>query len=166
MKKLLLAAIIAVSSSSALAASTISPFNLNWFNNPVPNTTYQTTDHADGIFVLEFFANFCGACNENAPNVDEMSANYANEPRVQVLDMNLDASDTEISRWVARHHPNHPVLKGARSVWPQVGSQYIPTMLITDCHGVEQFRYVGAWDSATKAAIKAKIDAMLAVPCI
>jgi hypothetical protein len=165
MKKLLLAAFIGISSTSAFAASTISPFNLPWVNNPARDTIYKTTDHADGVYVLEFFANFCGACNENAENVDEMAADYADQARVQVLDMSLDTSDREIATWISHHQPNHPVLKGARTAWGQVGSQYIPTMLVTDCHGVEKFRYTGVWDSATKATIKAKIDALLAETC-
>ncbi len=166
MKKFVLAAIIAVSSSQALAA-TISPFNLPWVNNPTRDTIYKTADHADGVFVLEFFANFCGACNENAGNVDELTEQYADQARVQVLDVGLDSSDREIGAWIARHQPNHPVLKDVgRTVWGQVASQYIPTVIVTDCKGVEKFRYVGVWDAATKATIHATIDGLLATPCI
>lgn len=165
MKKFLLAAVIAVSSSSAFAA-TISPFNLPWVNNPARDTIYKTTDHADGVYVLEFFANFCGACNENAANVDELATAYGDQARVQVLDMGLDSSDREIASWIARHQPNHPVLKDTgRGVWGQVGSQYIPTVVITDCHGAEKFRFVGVWDAGTKATIHSTIDALLAQPC-
>jgi cytochrome c biogenesis protein CcmG/thiol:disulfide interchange protein DsbE len=163
MKKLFLAAVLALSSTSAFA---ISPFELPWVNNPARDTIYKTSDHANGVFVLEFFANFCGACNENAPNVDALAEHYADEPRVLVLDMAIDTNDREIAAWIARHQPNHPVLKDVgRAVWREVATQYIPTVVITDCNGVEKYRYTGAWTSSVKATIKSKIDALLAETC-
>ncbi len=163
MKKFILAAIIAASSTSAFA---ISPFNLPWVNNPARDTIYKTSDHADGVYILEFMANFCGACNENAGNVDELATMYAGNARVQVLDMSLDSNDREIASWIARHQPNHPVLKDvSRTVWREVGSQYIPTVVITDCRGVEKFRFTGVWDAGTKATMKSTIDGLLAETC-
>lgn len=164
MKRLLLSVVALCASSSALA---ITSFDMPWVNHPVRDTRYVSTDHADGIFVMEFAANFCGACNENAPNVDQLATDYSGEPRVQVLDTLIDSDDREIARWIARHRPNHPVLKDVgRRVWAQLNESYIPTMIITNCRGEVQYRHTGGWDAATKRAIRAKIDQMLGETCV
>lgn len=163
MKRLLIAASLFAVSSSAFA---IAPFSLPWKNHAVRDTQYKTADHVDGVFVLEFGANFCSYCNENAPNVAQLTTDYIAEPRVQVLDVLTDQSDTEITRWITRHRPNHPVLKDVgRAVWNQVGEQYIPTVVITDCHGEVQYKHTGVWGTAEKREMKSVIDGLLAETC-
>lgn len=165
MKRLLVAASLFIASSSAFAV-TISPFSLPWKNHAVRDTVYKTADHADGVFVLEFGANFCSYCNENAPNVDQLATDYAAEPRVQVLDVLTDQSDAEITRWITRHRPNHPVLKDVgRAVWLQVGERYIPTVVVTDCLGEVQYKHTGVWSATEKRAIRDTIDSLLAAGC-
>jgi len=159
----LLALLAFVVSSNAFA---IDPFNMPWKNHPTRDTIYKSSDHPNGIFVLEFHANFCGACNENAANVDELAEHYKDEARVQVLDVSLDRDDREIAAWIRRHQPNHPVVKDeGRRVWNQVGEQYIPTVVIIDCNGQEAFRYTDVWSAAVKSQIRAAIDGLLAVDC-
>lgn len=163
MNRLLLASAALMISSSAFA---IAPFSKPWTNHPDRNVNYVSADHPNGIFVMEFAANFCGACNENASNVDAMATAYASEDRVQVLDVLIDSSDSEVARWNARHHPNHPVLKDvSRTIWAELQEQYIPTMIVTDCHGDIKYRHTGGWDASTKAAIKATINGLLAETC-
>lgn len=164
MRRILVAAVLALCSSSAFA---IEPFSLPWVNHPTRGTNYSTSDHPGGIFVLEFLANFCSACNENAEHVDALATKYASEPRVQVLDMSIDRNDREIATWIRNHQPNHPVLKDVdRRVWSQVGEQYIPTVVILDCRGQEHFRFTGGpWDADTTARIHGVIDSLLATDC-
>jgi thiol-disulfide isomerase/thioredoxin len=163
MKRLAFVFACAMASNSAFA---LSAFEMPWKNADTTGAVYKSADHADGVFVLEFFANFCGPCNQNAANVDEMAEFYAEQERVQVLDIGIDTSDTEISRWIAAHHPNHPVLKDVgRTLWKELGGQYIPTMVVTDCHGEIVFQHTGVWDSSVKRQIKAKVDGLLAETC-
>ena len=159
-----------IASAAAFLVSTsawaITTFDLPWVNHPVRDTRYVSADHTDGVFILEFSANFCGACNENAPNVDSMADAYADEARVQVLDMMIDQDDREIARWIANHRPNHPVLKDvARRVWAQLGERYIPTMVVTDCHGEIKFKYTGVWTASVQRQIKSAVDGLLAETC-
>ncbi|MBI4405008.1 MAG: TlpA family protein disulfide reductase [Deltaproteobacteria bacterium] len=149
--------------TSALA---IKPFSLPWKNNPQPDAIYNMADHPNGIFVMEFFANFCGPCNMNAANVDELAYDYKDEARVQVLDTALDSDENEIKTWIAKHNPNHPVVKDVnREIWRQVGGQYIPTMIVTDCHGTIQFQYTGTWGESIKQQIRSVIDGLLQENC-
>ena len=163
MRRVLMSAVAFLVSTSALA---ITPFEMPWVNHPVRDTKYVSADHPDGVFVLEFAANFCSYCNDNAPNVDRMATDYAAEPRVQVLDVLIDQSDSEIARWIGRHRPNHPVLKDVgRTTWTQVGERYIPTMVVTDCNGEIKFKYTGVWSPSVQRQIKDVVDGLLAGTC-
>jgi peroxiredoxin len=164
MNRVVLAAVLGLGSSSAFA---LSPFEMPWKNADAPNAVYKSSDHPNGIFVLEFLANFCSDCNRNAPNVDEMATYYADEKRVQVLDVSIDTKDTEIARWIAAHHPNHPVLKDVgKKLWKELGGEYIPTVAVTDCNGRIRYQYVDFWTAAVKAEIKATVDQLLAETCV
>jgi len=163
MKAALLAVALGLASSQAFA---ITPFSLPWKNAPTSGAQYNTADHPNGVFVLEFYANFCGACNDNATNVNALATAYQSNDRVQVLDMSLDTSEREISIWINKHAPNHPVLKDGNSVvWDQIHENYIPTTVVMDCHGDVQLKHTGVWDDATVQEIHAAVDGLLAQDC-
>lgn len=166
MRGSLLAIAIAALSSKAAFGATIKPFSIPWMNHATAGTKYATADHPGGVFVLEFYANFCGACNENADNVDALAEAYKDEPRVQVLDVSLDTSNREIKAWIFNHQPNHPVVKDeGHTLWNQVNEEYIPTAVVTDCHGDIKWRNTGVWDRATVADLKRVVDGLLAQTC-
>ena len=163
MGRFIFAAFLAVLSSSALA---ITPFDLPWKNNPAHDARYRTTDHVDGVFVLEFFANFCGACNSNAANVDELADSYHDQARVQVLDMGLDTEESEIQEWIDTHQPNHPVLQDAsREVWDQIGADAIPTVVVMDCKGNIKYQVTSVWSQSIKSRIHQAVDGLLQQGC-
>ena len=165
MKRLLLAVAAFALSASAYAESTISPFDLSWVNGN-GRDRYTTAAHSEAVFVEEFFSLSCGACNENAANVDRLAAEFTADANVQVLDMCIDGRVDSCQQWVSRHTPNHPVLfDQGRTVWRQVAENYIPTTLVTNCKGEVQYHHVGTWEDADYAAIKAKIEDVRATPC-
>lgn len=150
-------------SSTALG---LTPFNLPWMNHPSRDIDYVSTDHPRGIFVLEFLANYCKTCNDNAVNVAALATAYGDEARVQVLDVAIDRNDREIASWIRKHQPNHPVLKDVeRKIWTQVGERYIPTVVVLDCLGRELLRHTGAWDTETQTKIRTVIDEQLQHDC-
>lgn len=163
MRSFFIAAMLTIVSAPAMA---VDAFDLPWTNHPVRNTVYNTSAHPSGVFVLEFGANFCSACNENAPNIAALATAYQDEGRVQVLDMMLDQNDTEISKWNLRHKPNHPVLKDVgRQVWNPLGERFIPTLVITDCRGQIQYKHTGVLTSVEKVEVKTIIDGLLTETC-
>ncbi len=165
MKRYLFAAVIGLASQAA-SATTINAFSLPWINGPARDSMYQTGDHPDGVFVLEFFANFCGACNDNAVNVNTLADGYKDNARVQVLDMSLDTDPRETASWIANHSPNHPVVNdGAKTVWNQIDQQYIPTTVVMDCKGTVQFLHNDVWDATATQQIKDTVDGLLKQPC-
>lgn len=163
MRSFFVAAMLVFASAPAMA---VDAFEMPWTNHPVRNTVYNTSSHPSGIFVLEFSANFCSACNENAPNIAALATAYKDQARVQVLDVMLDQNDSEIAKWNLRHKPNHPVLKDVgRKVWTPLGVSYIPTLVITDCLGEIKYQNTGVLGSADKANVKRVIDGLLAETC-
>ncbi len=151
---------VALMASSSAAFGAISGFELPWFNSDAgAGAVYKSAEHPNTVFVMEAFENFCPACNENASNVDTLATQYANNDKVQVLDLDLDTSDREIRAWIANHHPNHPVVKDVGGkIWAEIDEQYIPTTVVVDCTGAIVWKNVGTWESDTKVQLKKAID--------
>ena len=125
------------------------------------------SEHKNSVFVFESFADFCGGCHENAPNVDEFATEFATNPRVQVLDLGLDQVDSAYQAWVGRHHPNHPVLQDtARKVFNALRTDnLIPQVFIVNCRGEMVGNHIGEWDEAVKTKLRGDIAAALATTC-
>jgi peroxiredoxin len=150
---------------SALA-STIQPFQLPWVNGPARDSVYSTTDHPNGVFVLEALQNFCPHCNNNVGAVDELYNKYKSESRVQVVDLDLDSDPGEIQAWLDKYHPAYPVVQDADlKVWNQIGADGIPTVVVMDCKGNIAYENSGEWDDQMKTEISQTIDGLLAQSC-
>jgi len=150
----------------ALVASTasfgITSFSLQQMNHPVAGTMYNSADHKDAVFLLEAYFLNCPYCNDNAPNVDALADSFANEPRVQVLDVGIDRTDSQYATWIKKHNPNHPVLKDdKRVVIRQLGTTGYPSSYIVDCTGAVRYQMSGVWSMTKEAGLKDKISAIL-----
>ena len=165
-RKLVLAAALTGISTSAFGGS-IPNLEFPWKNNPTTDAVYKMSDHPNGVFVFEALALFCGYCNENAKNVDALATKYKAEPRVQVLDLSLDTSDSTIQQWIARHRPNHPVIKDVnRTAFNALKHEKgIPQVFIVNCAGELSDTVVGSWDDSAKIAIDAAIQTGLEKTC-
>ncbi len=148
-------------------AGTLPKMDFPWKNNPATDAVYKMSDHPNGVFVFEALALFCSYCNENAVNVDALATKYKSQPRVQVLDLSLDSSDSSIQQWIARHRPNHPVIKDTnRTAWNILKQDSgIPQAFIVDCAGELVDFVIGSWDDAAKAKIDAAIATALEKTC-
>lgn len=142
------------------------PFNLPWMNSAKAGTTFSSVDHPAGIFVVEAYFLNCPYCNTNAPNVDELVDKYANEPRVHVLDVGVDRSDSDYQSWISKHRPNHPVLKDStRKLIGKLGTAGYPSTYVIDCRGNVVKETSGEWNSSTRQEIQSAIDALLKQEC-
>lgn len=148
-------------------AGTLPKLEFPWKNNPATDAVYKMSDHPNGVFVFEALALFCSYCNENAANVDVLATKYAAEPRVQVLDLSLDSSDSSIQQWISRHHPNHPVIKDTnRTAWNILKQDSgIPQAFVVDCSGELVDFVIGSWDESAKTKIDAAIATGLEKTC-
>ncbi len=154
----------------AFAASTasfgITSFSLQQMNHLVPGTMYNSADHKDAVFLVEAYFLNCPYCNDNAPNVDDMAQSFANEPRVQVLDVGIDRSDSQYAAWIKKHAPNHPVLKDdKRLLIKQLGTSGYPSSYIVDCNGKVRYQTSGVWNMSKETSMKDKISEILKESC-
>ena len=126
---------------------------LPWRNGPEPDSRYMLGDHPEKVHVLEFYALNCGPCNDNAPLVKIMAAEFEDDPRVQFLDIGLDTEDWEFETWIARHEPNIPVIQDEGFVFYTnvAQSYYTPQTLILDCTGTLIDWTYGIWDAADES---------------
>lgn len=162
MKQLVLGLALTLSA----VASAVSPFRLQWMNHATPGTFYDSADHPEGIFVVEAYFLNCPYCNYNAPNVDDLTDYFANEPRVQVLDVGVDRMDSQYQTWINKHKPNHPVLKDAnRTLIRQLGTSGYPSTYVIDCKGTVHYKTSGQWNATKTQAIKETISELLKQDC-
>jgi len=128
--------------------------------NGAANEVFEPKD--ERVFVIEAYFNTCPYCNENAPNVDRLAADYDGDARVKVLDVGIDRSITEYESWIRKHNPNHPVLKDdKRKLISQLGTTSYPSTYVLDADGNVKFRSVGSWNSSTEQKIRKAIDDIL-----
>ena len=152
---------IALACASA-GAKSIQPFSLEWMNSS-SEKTYRSGDHKNAVFVVEAYFLGCHFCNDNAPQVDKLAKKYQSQPRVQVLDVGIDTSDSEYAEWIHRHHPNHPVLKDAsRTLIHQLGTSGYPSTYVIGTTGNVIEETSGAWSPSKLSRITAAIDKALA----
>lgn len=166
MKKFLwvLVAVVAV---SAVPSYAVSAFNLPWMNAEQNGMNYSSTSHPQGVFVVEAYFLNCPYCNYNAKRVNALAAKYAEEARVQVLDVGIDKSDSQYATWIQRHKPNHPVLKDAkRTLINQLGTASYPSTYVMDCKGRVVFSSEGEWGPEEIADIEEAIEGLLEKECL
>jgi hypothetical protein len=113
------------------------PFELPWMNASQSGTLYKSADHPDGIFVFAIYYLGISQLGEVAAKVNELATRFAGDPRVQVLDVGVDADEAAYEHWISDNHPNHPLLMDAdQKVTGQlVGELAFPTFVVTDKNG-------------------------------
>lgn len=165
MKKILAAALLVLSSNAALAAAI--DYSFPWKNGQARDSIYKTSEHPNAVFVFEAFQNFCPSCNSNAANVDALATAVASNPRIQVLDLALDRKEVEMARWIANHHPNHPVVQdvGQKVFSKYKADNYIPQVFVVACDGTSLYQHTGEWDATVRQEIEAAIAGGLQMTC-
>jgi peroxiredoxin len=152
--------------SASAMATTVTSFTLPWMNSNPTGGTYKSTDHPNGIFVVEAYFLNCPYCNDNAANVDALADQYAGNPRVQFLDVGIDTADSSYTEWINRHHPTYPVLKDAkRTLIGQLGTEGYPSTYVIDCKGNVVAQTEGEWGGEETQTIKNGIDQLVGQEC-
>ncbi len=133
-------------------------------NAEQPGAIYQPS--INGITVVEMYFNTCVYCNQNAERVNKLAEFYEPVRRVQVLDVGIDKNDSDYSSWIAKHQPNHPVLKDAqRNVAKALGTTSYPSTYVLDCNGEVLYKSVGAWTKKIEDKVYDAIDRGFGIQC-
>jgi thiol-disulfide isomerase/thioredoxin len=143
----LLATVLFVATTAANAAS-IQMYDFPLKNGQSRDDIYKMSEHKNAVFVFEAFSINCGYCHQNAPVVDQFATEYASNPRVQVLDLGLDRTDSAFAEWISTHSPNHPVIQDTdRRVYNALRTENgIPQVFVVNCRGEMVGNHVGTWD--------------------
>jgi hypothetical protein len=152
--------------TTAANAASIPMYDFPLKNGESRDEIYKMSDHKNSVFVFEAYRLSCGYCNENAPAVDDLAVDYADNARVQVLDLGLDTSDSDFAEWIARHKPNHPVVQdtGRRVFNALKTSSGVPQDFVVNCKGEMVGNHVGTWAGAEKR-IRSLVNQALATTC-
>ena len=100
----------------------------------ITDKTFEELLNSDKPLVVDFWAEWCGPCRMISPIIDELSSEY--EGRVNIGKVDVDSNDEIVSQFGVRNIPTILFFKNGAVVDKQVGA-------------------------ATKAALTAKVDALL-----
>lgn len=124
------------------------------------------TPKSDSVYVVEAYFNTCPYCNYNAKKVDALAEEFKDYPRLHVLDVGVDRKDSDYKSWIAKHSPNHPVLKDDSKVLiKQLGTKSYPSTYVINCLGTVVFQTSGEWSSKTVNKIREAVNSVLEMEC-
>lgn len=168
MKRLLFALLTGLLSTAALA-SEIDPgmIDMPWKNGPARDSHYKLAEHPNVVHVFEAWSISCSWCNRNAAQVKAMAAEYAQDTRVQFIDLGLDTNDRDYRSWIATHNPSYPVVQDVgQVVWRALRQDTgIPQTFVVACDGSLVEATIGYWGAAEKNALKAGIARAREITC-
>jgi hypothetical protein len=129
---------------------------------------YKMSEQPNSVFVFEGLRLDCSYCNQNAPAVDQLAEEMAaSQPRVQVLDLCIDSTDSQCTDWFNRHKPNHPVVRDVgRKVFTALKTQnVVPQVFVVNCKGEMTGAFVGNWGSTGATTVRSLISKALETTC-
>lgn len=138
-----------------------------WMNSSVHGAVWKFADHANGVTVLEAYSVNCGYCNRNAAAVNALADDYKDDARVTVLDLGVDTADRDYRRWIAKHKPNHPVVKDVNQAvyYALRQTTIIPTTFVVACDGTLVAWTSNVWDDAAEETLRNGIAKAEQVTC-
>lgn len=114
------------------------------------------------VVLIEFFATWCGGCNESMPHLIKLRKQYGAKG-LQVLGLNPgvrgDTVDV-VRRYMLKKQIDFPVALVDEDVMLKYGVQPIPAIFIIDRNGVIAQRYIG-FAPATVSAMETTIRNLL-----
>jgi thiol-disulfide isomerase/thioredoxin len=145
--------------ASSSYARAIQPFSLPQMNPSHGASVFNTNDYDDVLYVVETYQLRCHYCDDNAPNVGALAAEYADNERVIFIDLGIDSSDRDYAQWISRHNVSHVVLKDAsRTVFRQLGARGTPTSYVLDSDLNIVWEHQGVWGSNQINSLRTLID--------
>ena len=132
---------------------------------PAPDFTLETLD-GDEItlsdlrgkpVLVDFWATWCGPCEETIPVLVEFQRKYGE--RVRVLGVSVDWEREAVAPFAREHGMNYPVLFGDEALAMQYGAPGFPTLFVVDAEGQIVEAHVGV---ITLPELEASVGKLLA----
>lgn len=107
--------------------------------------TVSSSEMKGKVVVINFWATWCGPCRQELPGFEKLAEKYRNDPKVLILSVSTDASDTPVAtivNFIKLHKYDFPVLLGGN--YAKVNSiTPIPMTWFISPDGKEVYRKVG-----------------------
>jgi hypothetical protein len=168
MRNFLISAVMSMAASSVFAAQIdLAKTELPWKNAPVAGAVYKMAAKPNTVHVIEAYSINCSWCNSNAEQVKAWAVELSGEPRVQFLDLGLDARTGDYTRWINAHKPTYPVVQDlGQKVWNQLKTENaIPQTFVLNCRGELVGVTVGYWGDEEKSALRDAVAKALEISC-
>ncbi|MGW8271760.1 MAG: TlpA family protein disulfide reductase [Thermodesulfovibrionales bacterium] len=114
------------------------------------------------VTILEFWATWCGPCQESVPELNVLEAKFGGSD-VTVLGISVDEEEDAsaiVREFAAKHKIGYPILIADEGTKTAYGIMSIPVLFILDRGHVIKSRHVGYRPGMSKELI-AEIEAML-----
>lgn len=117
--------------------------------------TVSLWDYRGRLVLLNFWASWCGPCLEEMPQLSAWQRTYG-PSGLQVIGISMDDEAASVSRFVALHPVDYPIVMGSARVGGQYGGILgLPQSFLINRSGVILARYRGAVNPAQiEAAIR------------
>ncbi len=113
------------------------------------------------VVLLDFWATWCGPCEETIPHLIELHAKKR-ERGLEVVGISVDDYPEDVPAFVKSHGMKYPVFVDAeKEVMDLYGVRNVPTTVLVDRTGKVRGRWLGAGEEV-EAELDAAIDALLA----
>jgi thiol-disulfide isomerase/thioredoxin len=130
-----------------------------WELKDVSGKAVKSSDFADKVVILDFWATWCGPCRMEIPGFIELQKQYADKGLV-VVGVSLDQDGASaVKPFIEKMGINYPIVLGDETVVSAFGGvEGIPTTFIIDRKGQIVRKHVGY---APKAEFEADIKPLL-----
>lgn len=116
------------------------------------------------VVVLDFWASWCGPCQESFPLMEDLYQKYRQKGLV-VVAVNVDESRSAMKAFLADNPVSFPVVRDAkRRLVAQVNVVSMPTSFLLDRDGVVRFMHPGYKGHETKRLYTREIEQLLRAP--
>ncbi|MDD4793000.1 MAG: TlpA disulfide reductase family protein [Firmicutes bacterium] len=135
-----------------------------WIGKPSPEFTLKTldgkkialADEPRSVWVLDFWAVWCGPCKRLSPHLQTLHTRYASRG-VSVVGVNVGDSPSAISNYAKDNKLTYTMAVGDMKTVDAFGVYAFPTVVIIDAKGVIRDVYVGylpGWEQKMENTIK------------
>ena len=130
------------------------------------------SDYKGKVVVLDFWATWCGPCQESFPGMQQLVTKYKDDPEVKFffVDTKEEKKDYKglIRKFMAEHHYTFHVLldeRGSADLSNSLFAQYdmpgIPTKYVIDKAGNIRFKDIGFRPGTTADDISVKVSTLI-----
>ena len=113
------------------------------------------------VVIVDFWASWCGPCQESFPLMEDLYRRYRAEGLV-VLAVNVDESRSAMKTFLSDNPVSFPVVRDAkRRLVTRVNVTSMPTSFLLDRNGVVRFMHPGYKGHETKRLYTREIEQLL-----